>query len=58
MNGHRVANKRLLCKLANQSPSSSSSFNPEFVKNPLLVRQTPSDNVYIKPLLSDTTEGT
>eukprot|EP01127_Copromyxa_protea_P009243 TRINITY_DN2162_c0_g1_i3.p2 TRINITY_DN2162_c0_g1~~TRINITY_DN2162_c0_g1_i3.p2 ORF type:complete len:256 (-),score=46.54 TRINITY_DN2162_c0_g1_i3:2034-2801(-) len=56
MNGHRVANKRLLCKLANQSPSSSSSFNPEFVKNPLLVRQTPSDNIYIKPLLSDTTE--
>lgn len=57
MNGYRVANKRLLCKLANQSPSSSTSFNPEFVKNPLLVRQTPSDNVYIKPLLSTTTEG-
>jgi len=53
MNGHRVSNKRLLCKLANQSPS---SFNSEFVKNPVLVHQTPSDNVYVKPLLSTTTE--
>jgi len=54
MNGRKVANKRLLCKLANQSPSSS--YNAEFTKNPLLRQQLPSDNVFVKPLLLTTTE--
>lgn len=53
MNGRKVANKRLLCKLANQSPSSS--LGSEY-RNPLLRQQLPSDNVYIKPLLLETTE--
>jgi len=53
MNGQRVANKRLLCKLANLSPS---SFTSEFAKHPLLNYQAPSDNIYIKPLLQDTSE--
>jgi RNA recognition motif-containing protein len=53
MNGFRLSNKRLLCKLANTSPS---SFSTEYNKHPLLNNQTPSDNLYIKPLLKDTTE--
>jgi len=53
MNGQRVANKRLLCKLANLSPS---SFTSEFAKHPLLNYQAPSDNIYIKPLLQETSE--
>lgn len=53
MNGHRIANKRLLCKLANLS---TSSFNSEFSKHPILNSQTPNDNIYIKPLLKDTSE--
>jgi RNA recognition motif-containing protein len=57
MNGLRVANKRLLCKLANQvSQSSTSSYNAEYGKNPVLTAQVKSDNLYIKPLLPNTTE--
>lgn len=55
MNGLRVANKRLLCKLANQS--SSTSYNSEYGKNPILSSQVQSDNLYIKPLLPNTSEG-
>lgn len=55
MNGLRVSNKRLLCKLANQS--SSTSYNAEYGKNPVLTQQVQSDNLYIKPLLPNTTEG-
>lgn len=54
MNGLRVSNKRLLCKLANQS--SSTSYNAEYGKNPVLTQQVQSDNLYIKPLLPNTTE--
>jgi len=54
MNGLRVSNKRLLCKLANQS--SSTSYNAEYGKNPVLTAQVQSDNLYIKPLLPNTTE--
>uniref|UniRef100_A0A6B2LA86 RRM domain-containing protein n=1 Tax=Arcella intermedia TaxID=1963864 RepID=A0A6B2LA86_9EUKA len=53
MNGVRVSNKRLLCKLANISPS---SFSQEAPKNPVLHSEDPSDNLYIKPLLKETTE--
>eukprot|EP01124_Arcella_intermedia_P027097 TRINITY_DN5232_c0_g1_i1.p1 TRINITY_DN5232_c0_g1~~TRINITY_DN5232_c0_g1_i1.p1 ORF type:complete len:711 (+),score=113.08 TRINITY_DN5232_c0_g1_i1:125-2257(+) len=53
MNGHRISNKRLLCKLANLSPS---SYNSEFSKHPILNSQTPNDNIYIKPLLKETSE--
>jgi RNA recognition motif-containing protein len=57
MNGLRVANKRLLCKLANQNmQSSTSSYNAEYGKNPVLTAQVKSDNLYIKPLLPNTTE--
>jgi hypothetical protein len=52
MNGQHIANKRLLCKLANQSPSTFAS-EP---KTSVLHSQEPSDNLYIKPLLSSTTE--
>jgi len=54
MNGLRVSNKRLLCKLANQS--SSTTYNAEYGKNPVLTAQVQSDNLYIKPLLPNTTE--
>jgi len=55
MNGQRISNKRLLCKLANQS--ASSNYNTNFFANlPLLNAQTPSSNLYIKPLLPETTE--
>lgn len=56
MNGRKVANKRLLCKLANQSPASS-PYGTENARNPILRQQLPSDNIYIKPLLLSTTEG-
>lgn len=55
MNGRKVANKRLLCKLANQSPASS-PYGTENARNPILRQQLPSDNIYIKPLLLSTTE--
>jgi RNA recognition motif-containing protein len=49
MNGNQIQNKRLLCKLANQSQNSDNT-------NYLLKNQIPSNNLYIKPLLPDTTE--
>lgn len=52
MDGTKISNKRLLCKLANQS-SSTHNYNV----NNLLSNQTPSDNLYIKPLLPETSEG-
>eukprot|EP00276_Gloeochaete_wittrockiana_P000497 CAMPEP_0184675818 /NCGR_PEP_ID=MMETSP0308-20130426/88008_1 /TAXON_ID=38269 /ORGANISM="Gloeochaete witrockiana, Strain SAG 46.84" /LENGTH=298 /DNA_ID=CAMNT_0027123585 /DNA_START=382 /DNA_END=1278 /DNA_ORIENTATION=- len=45
MNGQRITNKTMLCKLSNTSPNAQSAQNAE-----------PSNNLYIKPLLSDTTE--
>jgi len=56
MNGQRIANKRLLCKLANQSPASHYN-NTLIANNPILSMQSPSNNLYIKPLLPTTTEG-
>jgi hypothetical protein len=56
MNGQRIANKRLLCKLANQSPASHYN-NTLIANNPILSLQAPSTNLYVKPLLPTTTEG-
>eukprot|EP01125_Pyxidicula_operculata_P008569 TRINITY_DN2868_c0_g1_i3.p1 TRINITY_DN2868_c0_g1~~TRINITY_DN2868_c0_g1_i3.p1 ORF type:complete len:312 (+),score=38.89 TRINITY_DN2868_c0_g1_i3:74-1009(+) len=52
MNGIRISNKRLLCKLANM-PSNVTSH----LRNPALQSQIPSNNVYIKPLPKHFTEG-
>jgi len=49
MNGTQIQNKRLLCKLANQSHN-----NSEYVN--ILNHQIPSNNLFIKPLLPITTE--
>jgi RNA recognition motif-containing protein len=48
MNGIQIQNKRLLCKLANQ--------NTTDYTNQILNHQTPSDNLYVKPLLPFTSE--
>jgi len=45
MNGQRIGNKTLLCKLSNTSPTTASPSNVE-----------PSTNLYVKPLLGTTTE--
>jgi RNA recognition motif-containing protein len=50
MNGNQIQNKRLLCKLANQSQNSSDHMNL------LLKNQIPSNNLFIKPLLPNTKE--
>jgi hypothetical protein len=42
MSGHQVGNKTLLCKLSNCTPAPS---------------QAPCNNLYVKPLLTETTEG-
>eukprot|EP01121_Diplochlamys_sp_Union-15-3_P003717 TRINITY_DN13654_c0_g1_i1.p1 TRINITY_DN13654_c0_g1~~TRINITY_DN13654_c0_g1_i1.p1 ORF type:complete len:299 (-),score=48.08 TRINITY_DN13654_c0_g1_i1:72-968(-) len=55
MNGQRISNKRLLCKLANQSANPTVNANP-VVQLPFLNSQTPSSNLYIKPLLPNTSE--
>mmetsp|Transcript_8293 Transcript_8293/g.13509 ORF Transcript_8293/g.13509 Transcript_8293/m.13509 type:complete len:393 (-) Transcript_8293:163-1341(-) len=45
MNGQRISSKTLLCKLSNTSPTAQSPQNTE-----------PSANLYVKPLLPDTSE--
>jgi len=50
MNGTQIQNKRLLCKLANQSQHSFDQWSK------ILNHQIPSNNLYIKPLSQDTTE--
>jgi hypothetical protein len=42
MSGHQVGNKTLLCKLSNCTPAPA---------------QAPCNNLYVKPLLTETTEG-
>eukprot|EP01120_Amphizonella_sp_Union-15-10_P006726 TRINITY_DN21_c6_g1_i1.p1 TRINITY_DN21_c6_g1~~TRINITY_DN21_c6_g1_i1.p1 ORF type:complete len:328 (-),score=64.68 TRINITY_DN21_c6_g1_i1:125-1108(-) len=56
MNGQRISNKRLLCKLANQSASSNYNNTNFFANLPILNAQMPSSNLYIKPLLPETSE--
>jgi len=50
MNGQQIQNKRLLCKLANQSHNNTDGANQ------ILNHQIPSNNLYIKPLLPTTSE--
>eukprot|EP00741_Cyanophora_paradoxa_P015721 tig00020904_g15177.t1 len=49
MNGMRIGNKTLLCKLSNSSPASSNT--------PGSPSAEPSNNLYIKPLQTSTTEA-